>query len=88
MKKFIESKGFNADVVRLVLNDGRVDVELVRPLFLGEVKDLSLKPHRSEKLLEVPQDVLPELVGECPRGAKAEAFLAEAWQKAFSWLKA
>ena len=87
MKKFIESKGFNADVVRLVLNDGRVDVELVRPQVLGEVKNPELESLRSEVLMEVPQDVLPELVGESERSAGADAFLAEAWQKAFAMLE-
>ena len=87
MKKFIESKGINTDIVRLVLNGGYIDAEVVRPVKLSEVRNPELEPLRSEVLLEVPQDVLSELVGECPRGAKAEAFLAEAWQKAFAKLE-
>ena len=87
MKKFIESKGFNADVVRLVLNDGYSDAEVVRPVKLSEVRNPELEPLRSEVLMEVPQDVLPELVGESERSARADAFLAEAWQKAFAMLE-
>ena len=86
MKTFLVAKGFGKDIVRLVLN-GYVDAEVVRPVKLGEVKNIDLKPLRSKKLMAVPQDVLPELVGECPRSAKTDAFLEEAWQKVFTWLK-
>ena len=87
MKQFIEAKGINAEIIRLVLSDGYIDAEVVRPVKLSEVKNPELESLRSEKLMEVPQDVLPELEGKRPRGAKTDAFLAEAWQKVFDWLK-
>ena len=88
MKQFIAAKGINTEIIRLVLSDGCINAEVVRPQVLGEVKNLDLKPLRSETLMQVPQDVLPELVGESERSARADAFLAKAWQKAVVWVKA
>ncbi len=87
MKQFIAAKGINTEIIRLVLSNGCINAEVVRPQVLGEVKNPELESLRSEVLMEVPQDVLPELVGESERSARADAFLAEAWQKAFAMLE-